>query len=144
MGGFTSSPSEITIIKKTTDQTVNNSETLVDDTELVFNISAGKVYGLKINLYYNVNALADMDIKMVLPAAAAFYGNIETPLNGNSAITDAEFKINCGGESFALIDGILKNPTNAGTFQFQFAQNSAHASDCTIYKGSSIEYWEVV
>ena len=138
-------------IVKTSDQTVNNSNTLADDSELVgFVLTTGARY--RFEVYLRVTAANDN---------TDFVGNLQftnTPVTGvklneyfNTAVaaTFAATAANIQGGQFSNIDSpatvanivritgtFQANASTGGTLDFQWAQNAAFAFDTIVKAGS--------
>lgn len=131
------------IVQKTIDSTpVNNSTTLVSDSELVFNLSVG-TYWLFGRGLFSAAAVADfkpgftgtatftMDYSIFgFMAGAAFSANRFT-----AASTPQVDGAGAGVVDEFLLDGQI-DVTVAGTFVFQYAQFAANASDARYHAKS--------
>lgn len=137
---------------KSADENVNNSTTLQNDDHLAFAIAASEVWAFSMFLYWTF-ASGDPGVKLIFTVPASCTGFYQA-LDTNTAL-------NAGGGSgnvypFAIatqlsrptsgittlimtIKGVVINSTNAGTVQFQWAQNSAVASNTTLKLGSYMD-----
>lgn len=124
--------SKIRYAVKTSDQTVNNSETLVDITDLLFSVEANSKYLIDFNLINNSNTTAFIKYGWSYPAGATMkWGAFET-----SAISDSVVIETYDTEDFAYLEYAFLQTTNAGTMQLKFAQNTADVSDTKVITGS--------
>jgi hypothetical protein len=138
---------------KTSDQTVNNTTTLVNATGLSLPIAASGVYAFDSFIMFTSNTTPDFKFNLNMPTSCVGTisnwgaGNaITTFTSGNSIFTDAFSGTTNVGSSMGGVGtgtaitirpvGYIKNSTNAGTVQFQFAQNTANASDTVLKEGS--------
>jgi hypothetical protein len=136
-------------IPKTADETVNNSDVLQDDDVLQFAVSNGVTYCVRMSVFFAADFSADFKFSLAGPAITAahiryqsVYGTtgsfgILNALGGTASITGS------GGtaEGHIWIEATF-TPSAGGTFKLQWAQNTAHASNATVYKGSYLE-WRV-
>jgi hypothetical protein len=136
-------------IPKTADETVNNSDVLQDDDVLQFAVSNGVTYCVRLSVFFAADFSADFKFSLAGPAITAahiryqsVYGTtgsfgILNALGGTASITGS------GGtaEGHIWIEATF-TPSAGGTFKLQWAQNTAHVSNTTVYKGSYLE-WRV-
>ena len=135
-----------------TSQTRQSTTTLANDSVLQFNVIAGRVYAVRAKIFYTTLAVADF--KFGLTGIATFdilAGTVKmTAPDGvlsqaifvtftSHSITSATNGVGCVEYDFTLSTG-----SGSGTISFQWAQNTSDASDTTVYKGSYIEYKEMV
>jgi len=133
-------------IVKTADQTVNNTTTVVEDTELRFVGTANKVYSYLLWLYWESDQAA-LRRSWTLPSGAT--GGISGfELDGNNGIglddmTDERETIRGdAGELYSAFMGKVVMGGSTGSVIFNFAQFVANASDITILKGSTLIVYE--
>jgi hypothetical protein len=134
------------VIRKTADETVNNSAILQDDDHLSFSIGASEEWVFEIVLAFTSNATADLQIAVTVPSGASvFYGaHIGTPPNF-TATSGTGLGVSSAGGALegVLITGWVLNSTTAGTVQLQWAQNTADLSDTVVKKGSYLTHFRV-
>ena len=130
------------VIRKSADQIVNNSTTLVNDTHLFFAVGANEVWWFSIFLRTKSGTTPDFKWAFTAPDGAtitsgACCGVGGSPVNELSGLTGFNF----GGTganavkdwwNIAIIAG------TAGNIQFQWAQNTADASDTKVLANSCI------
>ncbi len=146
-------PGVWTTVTKAADQIVNNSTVLVNDDTLKLTMAANTNYQFRLRLFFNTAAAADFKFRHTGPAAftrmsLARYGIVMAGSSFSSIATDSAYPISditmlsaaATDPGTLWIDGIIQNGANAGDWQFQWAQNTADATDTTVYKGSWIEY----
>ena len=136
---------------KSGDETVNNSTTLQNDDHLSFAIAASEVWAFDMFLYFTIASLdPGMKYLFTLPASCTgtwgAIADLTNNIEGSSATTPTMFwavvattlAFAPAGKTSSLhrVSGVFINSTNAGTVQFQWAQNSATASNLTLKAGS--------
>lgn len=143
---------------KTLDQTVNNSTTPIDDTELYVPVVAGAKYRVEAWLIATGNASADIAYSFDAPAGCSlwwstispdasdaayasgttgktqFYSLLSTsfPTVSRDSATNPTYPLCC------LIKGRLSVGATAGDFQLMWTQYSANASDTKLLAGSHL------
>ena len=143
------SEAQVLLSYKAADQSVNNTEVLVDATGLSIQAEANKDYDLFMSLIVNSNITPDIKILFTLPAGAAIVG-VNNGLIGESdtgtAIilvegdyTAAKVLSTTSLDRKVLFWLFYTGAAAAGNIQLQFAQQSAHASDTFIRAGSFIK-----
>ena len=127
-------------VTKAVDETVNNSETLQDDDEIVLAVQASKTYFGFFTAIFNSSAVADIKMAFVVPSGATCIrqssglgAQVRTFTNNFENATS--FSTSATNESFMLILKIVVD-TTAGNIQLQFAQNTAEVSDTKMLKGT--------
>ena len=128
--------------------TVNNSTTLVNVTGLSFAVAATASYQFLFMMFGIAQATATWKMTLTGPAAptAIRYGvtNGITSAGMSTAFSSSMALAPAGNANVPIIlTGYLINGANAGTVQFQFAQNAADATDTIIYAHSSVMAWRV-
>jgi len=146
-----------TVVLKASDETVNNSNALQDDDDLVSAVAANTNYIFRFVLFFTGNIAADIKFAITVPAAVTFLrwgsGQMKYNVDGYNismspvvAASGTSTPVASRGATEAqfIIDGVLSNGANAGNLQLQWAQNVANASDTQVLPGSSLTVWEVV
>lgn len=129
----------IKIIRKTADQTVNDSITLVNDTHLSFNIAANEKIWFQINLYADVKAASDFKAGLTVPAGAEGRWSTEGNASGDWTLANTiSWSGTADRTAVYVYQGIIVNGATAGTVQLQWAQATAVAEDTTVKAGSNI------
>lgn len=137
----------VTLVEKTADQTVNNSDVLVNDTVLLFPIKIDERWAFDITLFCSGNQAADIKFAITLPANAEMKWSIP-----GSPLTDGTYSFpivkTVSGESIAVglhasglgcrIIGFVDGDDTAGNVRLQWAQAAAHGSDTKVLLGSYI------
>lgn len=137
--------------RKTADQTVNNSTTLVDDTHLTVPVAASAVYDVDGLLFYSAATAADLKMQFIAPTGAVFSWVLLA--QGSGATATSQFGspdftarlqaanavaggINVGTKTTVPFRGVLVMSTTAGAFKLQWAQFVADATDTVVYTHS--------
>lgn len=136
--------STIELVRKTADETVNNSTTLQNDDHLLFSIAANEVvHGYIACFYVSTGATPDLKFAFSAPSGATGQlsrigapatttdlsdGNIAVDMN-NASITTALIIGTTATQGIAMVFFTIRNSTTAGTVNFQWAQNTATAEN---------------
>jgi len=133
------------IATKTAIQTVNNTEVLVDATDLNVTLEPNTRYGFMLCVILNSSAIAGMDVAFTAPTGAT--GGYEVPSGAGATLNafTAEKAFNGGGgtDVLGLLFGfILTGDTVDADFQVQFAQETAEVSNSSILEGSYLLCWK--
>ncbi len=131
----------VEVVRKTADQT-NNSNTLVDDTELKLAVRANTVWWLRLFIRATSPAAEDMKWGWTLPSGATIEwselgdfasGSFLTPnTTGTEAVSTAG-----GVDEVNIIEALVIVGSTAGTIQFQWAQlGGLGGSPTTVYANS--------
>ena len=130
----------ITLLDKTSDETVNNSDTLQDDNDLTFSVAANKNYAVWGTLLVDSGTTPDVKVQWSLPASATFDGVIQltTVAIGEMAESAATAiaGVGAGTPVSAFFQGVLKVESTGGTAVIQWAQDNAGMSDTKMLEGS--------
>lgn len=127
---------DVKVVRKTADETVNNSSILQNDDHLLFAIAASEVWEFRIFLYMAIKSASDLKCTVTAPVACTIFGMLS---NVEVINTVAEsILIAADSNYFAVYQGIAINGANAGNIQFQWAQNAAVAENTIVYANSFI------
>ncbi|MEU4776865.1 hypothetical protein [Micromonospora sp. NPDC023633] len=139
--------------RKTLDQSVTNSATLVNDTVLAADVVAGAEYDIEAKIFYEAPTANDFKFALTWPSgslcpwgalmlvnsAAGTSGDLAPFVFGNPVPGD--FFVAGGGgvgqQLLVLVKGTLVVGATAGKLQFQFAQSLAGAGTSAICKAGS-------
>ncbi len=143
-----------TVIKPS-DQTVNNSSTLVDDTALTFAIAANKKWICDILLYItSVTLTPDFKLQINVPAGATLKGLADgiylsgvTQRNVQQIVGGSPYTFNDNTNTLVntiLIHIAVTNGANAGNVTLQWAQASATVEDTKVLAGSYLIATQVI
>ncbi|MGC4891093.1 hypothetical protein [Micromonospora sp. DT227] len=143
------------IVRKTSDQSVTNSTTLVIDSQLSLPALAGAEYDVELMLIYEATAAGDFRCGLNFPAGATMtwgmialdtaatsvYGDLRPTAYANPVYNN-NFIIGGAGANqlLALFRGTLIMGASAGTLYINFAQGTAAAgTSATIKAGSTLQ-----
>lgn len=142
--GFTGVGDRI-IVRKTADETVNNSTTLQNDDELLLAVGANEIWVIRLAIItISVSDTPDVKIAVTVPTGASFNGML---FYHNAAFGDAHDEVTAataarvvgattGAYFEAILEGVIVVGATAGNFQLQWAQNVATAEDTTVKANS--------
>jgi len=127
-------------IRKVADETVNNSAALQDDDELLFAIGANEVWLMELAAFINeADATPGFDWAFTGPAGTVNTVALMALYNADGTIVQGAIPLLTGfGASLAVdtsvlsVKGIVRNGATAGTIQFKWAQQVAHASNTKV------------
>lgn len=138
---------DIKLIRKTADETVNNSNVYQDDDELVLPVAANSIW--KVELFIlklsGGGAAQDTTFKFTAPVGGEFYWGNDSfigPLSLSTAfiINPITGNVRMQAEATTLIAaqffGVYIGGANAGSLQLQWAQNVPEAINHTIKANS--------
>lgn len=135
----------VTIVRKTANQVVRNSETLVNDNQLLFAVGANEIWEFELFLTLEGdNTAGDFKFNIVVPSGASgeFINQLEADGAGDKVPTaigsNLVVDVTQVNKSMLVIRGIIVVSSTAGNVQLQWAQNSAADNDYTIYENSCI------
>lgn len=123
------------VIRKTADETVNNSVALQNDDTFYFYMNASEAWMVELDLATNSSAVADFKAAWTVQAAGAAVGTKVLAAGTRSWVTDftaAEAYDGTGANSSIGMKVALVNSTTAGLFRLQWAQNTAEVSDSKV------------
>ena len=134
------------VVRKTADETVNNSAVLQNDDHLSFAIGANEIWAIDMMLIMSMaSATPDLLFTFTLPASASMIVFAQSYASGglisNAKGTTPGTGIGIGVDNsnpVVLIQATLVNSATSGTVQFQWAQNIATAEDSKILANSWI------
>lgn len=127
-------------VTKAADQSVSNT-TMTIDTDLTVPLAAGCTYTIELHGIYTAASGGDIKLSWgTLPAGSNYTWSGASSVSGagsvfSGAVTDIWTGSGSTQKAFSY-SGILINPTNAGTLQFEFAQNTSNGT-ATIMKAGS-------
>ncbi len=138
---FLSSQNQTSLIKsaqKSADQTINNNNTLFDDADLKISMSANSTYLVDVFLVFTSAAAADLKVCMKAITGATGYWGVSYDVTPTAkSLGDVQALGTDASTQFTWFHGIIKT-TTAGTFQIQWAQNTADAGNTTLKANSYI------
>lgn len=144
--------SSLTVVQKTSNQSVTNSTILINDNQLSFSISAGLVYSVRFVVFVaSTSATPGFKWQLLGPiGATSIIGQI-FQIDSLTTTSDSAFLatvFTAGNGQIGRVDGgasvtvelSIVNGLNAGTVNFQWAQITSNGTATTVYAGSYIEY----
>lgn len=140
-GGITNPP---VYIYKSSNEIVNNSSTLQDDNHLFYALAANKSYAFRLFFAYNSDATRDLKIGFTVPTGCTGWAHSSCAnAAGTLSIYHGPLSAFVGlsyqgqtSDSAGYIEGTIVNGSTAGTFHFQWAQNTAGSVNSTVFAGS--------
>jgi hypothetical protein len=131
---------------KRTAQTVNNTDTLQNDTDLFFTAATNSVYEIKLVVRYTSGTTPDLKFGWTLPSGATLEGwmigyNSSSVYTVRPAATADHFG-GLGADMVFTLEALVIT-TTAGIVQFQWAQNTPDASDTTVLANSLLFYTKI-
>lgn len=155
--GITTKLGGDTYVRKTANETVNNSTSLQNDDHLVFPVLANTTYAVQLFIMYDSSTTADLQYSFTLPASATGFKTTTnaptstTTCSGTSAtlifnsLTQTNNSIGGAGTGTAntcalVIDATVIVAGTAGNVQFRWAQANLDATDSIIRAGSWLRY----
>lgn len=138
----------IKTVRKSSDQTVTSSTTLVNDSQLKFAIAANETYIFEAWLYtYAADGTPDIKVTFTSPAGSTlFWSSSQVIFNAAAATTltvvapggtTGDLFVDSNLRAIQLYGSVLNGGT-AGDVQFQFAQNTSSANGTSVKAGSYI------
>jgi len=120
-------------LRKTADQTVNNSTTLVNATDMVLPVNVNDIYKFEILVRMEATAVADMKVGWTVPAGATMSWREGPTSAPTPELTDSSTDLMSGSgagvDAIGSYHGVIIIGATAGSVQMQFAQNTAEVSD---------------
>lgn len=134
------------VVRKTADETVNNSTTLQDDDSLLFAIAANEIWVAEFNVFALGDATADIKFAVTTPAGATLMtaafqpSNTTTAINSSVLVTASGTNLggpgaNANGMLYRVVVSVANGAT-AGNVTLQWAQTVQTVADTTVKAGS--------
>jgi hypothetical protein len=138
----------IKTVRKSADQSVTSSTTLVNDTHLKFAVAANETYIFQLWLFtYAADGTPDIKVTCTGPSGSTvLWSSSQVIFNAAAATTltsvntsgvSADLFVDANNRAIQLY-GTISNGATAGDLQFQWAQNTSSANSTTVKAGSSI------
>jgi hypothetical protein len=135
-------------VRKSSDQTVTSSTTLVNDSQLKFAVAANETYIFEAWLYtYAADGTPDIKVTFTGPSGSTvLWSSSQVIFNAGGATTltvvspggtAADLFVDANLRAIQLY-GSIANGGTAGDLQFQFAQNTSSANGTSVKAGSYI------
>ena len=134
------------------DQTVNNTTTLAEVTDLRVPIAKYERLLLKYTVWYTTNASGDFKFEVDAPGTPTEFRVATTStavegVTGDGALIALDTSdpaavsiATSGTKGYVTVSALVNGGSTAGDITFKFAQNSAQSSTCIVVAGSSVEY----
>lgn len=133
--------------RKTANQTVTSSTTLVVDNDLSVAVVANATYWVNLLLAYGGSASADIKVLLRTPAGGGFQGFGVCLIGGAGsqqdiqnipygANTSEQWGIIGAGTQYGKVEGLLTTAGTAGNFQIEWAQFASNATGTVVQSGS--------
>jgi hypothetical protein len=143
------------IVRKSANETVNNSAALQDDDELLLALAANEVWEFEALVDYDSGTTPDFKVAFTVPVGATLrwaspgcsdgsgtiYGGSQVTSSGG---TRAFIGTGVGTLILARLVGKVINGANAGNLQLQWAQSTAAGSDTTVHANSTLKCWRLL
>jgi hypothetical protein len=140
-----------TIARKSADQIVNNSTTLVNDTHLFAPVLANEVWLIHAWVLFDSGTTPDIKFAWTVPASATFswgfpssdagtanWANLGSPVALATTASIAIVSLGAGTVQGVNMTGIAVIAGTAGNVQLQWAQNTLNASNTTVRLNSAL------
>lgn len=143
----------IDIIRKTADETVNNSTTLQDDDHLLAALAANEIVHFMAFVVHIGNTTADIKFAFTVPGGATLIWSApNAAVTVADALRDGEVVASSGGAGAfqgstanraQLLVGTVQNGATPGNLQLQWAQSTATVVDTDVLTNSYLLVWRV-
>lgn len=141
--------SRIEFVRKTADETVNNSATLQNDDVLLAALVANEVVAFICQIFYSSGGTPDFKFTFTVPALATIVWNVTSGIargTGGAVALQANIVASAGPYSIdgfgapdpvcVTVVGTVVNGANAGNLQLQWAQDVATVADTKVLTNS--------
>lgn len=140
------------LVPKTNFEARSNTATLANDGDLKFQMAANTNYMIRARVYFSTGATADFKYALTGPASPSSVSVVRKHIDPSAltslvATSEGAYTAStaiAGGAGTAggyiEFDVRVRNGANAGTFAFQWAQNTSDATAAVVLEGSYLEY----
>ena len=143
--------SEVIRLRKSADETITNDNTYTTDSDLSVTLAASVTYVVDWAWEWNADATPDIKIRWVLPTNATWDAAAVHMTHNSSSQTgiiydDAGYlggPLPGGASDKGLHGKGTLESGDGGTFGIEWAQNTSHANNTTLYEGSYIRLMRV-
>lgn len=140
----------IVVARKTSDETVNNSDSVQDDDELTLSLEASTNYIISGLIIYSSSTVADIRQAFTIPSGASMnIGSVSGVVITNrelryieydgSGTEEFNFGENVGIRIIQLLQGTVQIGTTAGNLLYRWGQWAAEATDTVVHSGSFLK-----
>lgn len=127
----------VLVAVKESDTVRNNTDVLTDDPDLSVSVEANSSYAFEAWLPQNATAAADFKQGLSYPSGSSGYWGWSQAAAQNALVLGANRVQGTNGTpKMSHIAGSLITAGTAGTFAIQWAQQTAEATDATLYAGA--------
>lgn len=134
----------LTTVRKTADETVNNSTAVQDDDHLVLAVGANETWEIDLSVLYESSTAADLRHSFSVPASATISGvavgvnasGTATNVNGDLTTVSAWRGNGAAAIQALYIKAIVRTAGTAGNVVFRWAQQTQEVSDTKVLTGS--------
>lgn len=133
------------LVRKSADETVNNSTTLQDDNHLVLAVAASTTYEFEMCIFHNSSTVADLKYDFTFPTGLTMNYGLDGAAAGggidNFVLIQTSVPVigGAGADRAAFLSGTVITSTTAGNLQLRWAQNMAEVSDTKVLLGSYMQ-----
>jgi hypothetical protein len=137
-------------VKKSADQSITSNVTLASDSALAFSMAANTAYTVRLVVFFDTGATEDFQFAISGPTSPTYVrirrryfppGSTSATNAMDTAATPATSITGAGTTGgYIEADVIWQNGANAGTFAFEWAQNTSGATATIVRAGSFMEY----
>jgi len=125
-------------VRKSADETVNNSSTLQDDNHLVLAVDANTDYKFEVVLHATSDNTPGLKVGWTVPASATMWWAMGTT---TTKLSESETHSQLGGGAIDVVlvfKGVIAVAGTAGNLQLQWAQDTQDVSDTIVYENSTL------
>lgn len=135
------------MIRKTLDETVNNSNAYQDDDELVISVAADSLYRAHLHVVYSSGTTPDFKITGTVPSGATaprwtWHSASATPAQ-TAALTTGVILDGTGADAPLDAYGLVDTGGTSGVLQIRWAQSTANASNTIVRADSFLSLTKV-
>lgn len=139
-----------TRVTKASDETIANDATIGSDAALTVSLLANTKYLIRGMIFFTTGATGDFKFSFTGPASPTKVRIAHHGIGGGAAVLDGigvdtaygteSPIVGTSTDGWACFDALIENGANAGTFAFQWAQNTSNGTDTTVLRGSWLEW----
>lgn len=154
-GSVLSSAETPKYVVKSSDETVNNSSTYQSDDALTISLEASSTYYIEVVAFYSTNDTADFKFRQSYSGSVSsvyFTNEFNVPA-GDTMLRERTYTTigqegstgtASGGGTHGMARMVIAlNTSTSGTWAFQWAQQTADASDTKVLQGSHIKVLKI-
>ena len=154
--GVVGPPSSWTLVKKTVDESRNNTTTTSADSDLSFAMTSGVTYAIRGTIFITTTAAADLKYRFSGPTTSSVERYVRVANNNGTgsnpflsvafftSLDAADVVATDNANGLVLIEMYATVTASAnGNFEFWWAQNTSNAGPTTVFSGSYLEYLTV-